>query len=137
VATALKVVEPKTKSRRSIHMPGIVVTALKAQRARQREERMKAGAAWEHCGLIPVTEIRAALDARIFRAAEGRRAAGGRFHDLRHTAATLLLAQGLDPRTIMGTPGHSQISLTRNTCSHVLQALQAEAAAKLDAVLTR
>ena len=42
-----------------------------------------------------------------------------RFHDLRHTAATLLLAQGVDPRTIMETLGHSQISLTLNTYSHV------------------
>jgi integrase len=50
---------------------------------------------------------------------------------------TLLLAQGVDPRTIMETLGHSQISLTLNTCSHVLPALQAEAAAKLDAILTR
>jgi integrase len=52
-------------------------------------------------------------------------------------AATLLLAQGVDPRTIMETLGHSQISLTLNTYSHVLPALQAEAAAKLDAILTR
>jgi hypothetical protein len=55
--------------------------------------------------------------------------------DLRHTAATLLLAQGVDARTIMETLGHSQISLTMNTYSHVLPALQAEAAAKLDAIL--
>jgi integrase len=60
-----------------------------------------------------------------------------RFHDLRHTAATLLLAQGVDPRTIMETLGHSQISLTLNTYSHVLPALQEEAAAKMDAILTR
>ena len=58
-----------------------------------------------------------------------------RFHDLRHTAATLLLAQGVDPRTIMETLGHSQISLTPNTYAHVLPALQADAAAKLDAIL--
>ena len=48
---------------------------------------------------------------------------------------TLLLAQRVDPRTIMETLGHSQISLTLNTYSHVLPALQAEAAAKLDAIL--
>ena len=58
-----------------------------------------------------------------------------RFHDLRHTAATLLLSQGVDPRTIMETLGHSQISLTLNTYSHVLPALQASAADKLDAIL--
>ena len=41
-----------------------------------------------------------------------------RFRDLRHAAATLLLSQGVDPRTIMETLGHSQISLTMNTYSH-------------------
>ena len=60
-----------------------------------------------------------------------------RFHDLRHTAATFLLAQGVDPRTIMETLGHSQISLTLNTYSHVLPALQIEAAAKVDAIPSR
>jgi integrase len=58
-----------------------------------------------------------------------------RLHDLRHTAATLLLMQGVDPRTIMETLGHSLISQTLNTYSHVLPALQADAAAKLDAIL--
>ena len=43
-----------------------------------------------------------------------------RIHDLRHSCATLLLAQGVDPRTIMQTLGHSQISLTLNTYAHVL-----------------
>ncbi len=38
-----------------------------------------------------------------------------RFHDLRHTAATLLLAQGVHPRLVMETLGHSSISLTMNT----------------------
>jgi integrase len=47
-----------------------------------------------------------------------------------------LLAQGVDPRTIMETLGHSQISLTMKTHSHVLPALQAEAAAKFDAILS-
>ena len=47
-----------------------------------------------------------------------------RLHDLRHTAATLLFSQGVDPRTIMETLGHSQISLTLNTYSHVMPALQ-------------
>jgi integrase len=55
-----------------------------------------------------------------------------RFHDLRHTAATLLLAQGVDPRTIMETLGYSQISLTY---AHALPALQSDAAAKMDAIL--
>ena len=60
-----------------------------------------------------------------------------RYHDLRHTAATLLLAQGVDPRTIMETLGHSQISLTLNTYAHVVPALQRQAAAKMDEILNR
>jgi len=59
-----------------------------------------------------------------------------RYHDLRHTAATLLLAQGVSPRTIMETLGHSQISLTLDTYSHVLPALKQEAADRMNAILT-
>ena len=57
-----------------------------------------------------------------------------RLHDLRHSCATLLLAQGVSPRVVMETLGHSQVSLTLNTCSHVLPALQHEAAARMDAI---
>ena len=57
------------------------------------------------------------------------------FHDLRHTAATFLLAQGVDARTIMETLGHSQISLTLNTYSHVLPALQRDAAGRMNRIL--
>ena len=59
-----------------------------------------------------------------------------RFHDLRHTAATFLLAQGVDARTIMETLGHSQISLTLDTYSHVLPSLQREAADRMNRLLT-
>jgi integrase len=55
-----------------------------------------------------------------------------RIHDLRHTCASLLLAQGVHPRVVMETLGHSQISLTLDTYSHVLPALGVEAASKMD-----
>ena len=58
-----------------------------------------------------------------------------RLHDLRHSCATLLLAQGVNPRVVMETLGHSQVSLTLNTYSHVLPALQRDAAARMDAAL--
>ncbi len=58
-----------------------------------------------------------------------------RFHDLRHACASLLLVQGVHPRVVMETLGHSQISLTMNTYSHVLPALQREAADRMEAVL--
>jgi integrase len=58
-----------------------------------------------------------------------------RIHDLRHTCASLLLAQGVHPRVVMETLGHSQISLTLDTYSHVLPALQQEAARQIDILL--
>lgn len=59
-----------------------------------------------------------------------------RFHDLRHCAASLLLAGGVAPRTIMGILGHSQISLTMNTYAHLSPELEQDAADRLDALLT-
>ncbi len=58
-----------------------------------------------------------------------------RLHDLRHTTATLLLGQGVHPRVVMETLGHSQVSLTLDTYSHVLPSLQEEAAKQLDAAI--
>jgi integrase len=58
-----------------------------------------------------------------------------RIHDLRHTCASLLLVQGVHPRIVMETLGHSQISLTMDTYSHVLPALQQEAARQIDTLL--
>ncbi len=60
-----------------------------------------------------------------------------RLHDLRHSCATLLLAQGVNRRVVMETLGHSQVSVTLNTYSHVLPALQRDAAARINAVLER
>ena len=55
-----------------------------------------------------------------------------RIHDLRHTTATLLLTQGVHPRVVMDTLGHSQVSLTLDTYSHVIPGLRADAADRLD-----
>jgi integrase len=142
--SVIRFVEPKSaRSRRTIRMPQIVASALKSHRKRQLGERMALGKAWQDSGLVFVSPIGTPLDPRnVTREFQAMVAAAPsiprvRFHDLRHTAATLLLAQGVDPRTIMETLGPSQIRLTLNTYSHVLPALQADAAARLDAILTR
>jgi len=121
-------------------MPQVVITALKVHRKRQLEERLAAGSEWLDAELVFTSPIGTPLDlrnaTREFPAMLAKASLPSvRFHDLRHTAATLLLAQGVDPRTIMETLGHSQISLTLNTYSHVLPALQAEAAKKIDVIL--
>ena len=75
----------------------------------------------------------------IFRACQRTLARVGfphkRFFDLRDTRVMLLLAQGVDLRTLMETLGHSQISLMRNLYAHVIPALQQEAASKMDHML--
>ena len=58
-----------------------------------------------------------------------------RSHDLRHSCASLLLAQGVHPRLVMETLGHSQIALTTNTYTHVMPALRQEVADRMDALL--
>jgi integrase len=55
-----------------------------------------------------------------------------RFHDLRHSAATLLLAQGVHPRVVQVRLGHSTISVTMDVYSHLMPSLQREAADSLD-----
>jgi integrase len=57
-----------------------------------------------------------------------------RVHDLRHTAATLLLSQGVHPKVVQELLGHSSITLTLDTYSHVLPGLHADAAARMDAL---
>lgn len=133
--------EPKSaRSRRTIKLPAVVASALKTHRTGQLEERLAAGKYWEDSGLVFTSPIGTAMDPRnVSREFQGMLKGADlphiRFHDLRHTAATLLLAQGVDPRTIMETLGHSQISLTLNTYAHVLPALQSDAAVKMDAIL--
>jgi integrase len=134
-------VEPKSaRSRRTVALPRVVVVALRAQRLRQRRERLLAGAAWREHDLVFSTRVGTPIEAsnltKTFRTVLARAEVPRvRFHDLRHTAATFLLAQGVDSRTIMETLGHSQISLTLNTYAHVLPSLQKDAAEKMDRLL--
>jgi integrase len=57
------------------------------------------------------------------------------FHDLRHSCATLLIAQGVHPRAIMEILGHSDIRLTMNIYGHVLPSVSRDAVVQLDALL--
>ena len=59
-----------------------------------------------------------------------------RFHDLRHTSATLLLAQGVHPKIVQERLGHADIAMTLNRYSHVTPDMQRSAADTLDAVFT-
>lgn len=140
---SLHLVPPKTlRSRRSVPVPALAVEALRRHRATQRDSRLLAGARWHETGLVFTTKWGTPIEPRnATRSFKRLLAKAGireiRFHDLRHSCATLLLVQGVSPRVVMEILGHSQISLTMNTYSHVIPAMQREAAARLDALLTR
>jgi integrase len=135
-------VEPKTdRSRRTITMPESIVKALRLDRARQIQERLIAGSRWQDHRLVFSTTIGTPIEPRSvvvdFKRilAKAKLPTTTRFHDLRHSAASLLLAQRVEMRVIMELLGHSTIALTANTYSHVLPNLMHDAAAKMDAIL--
>jgi integrase len=134
-------VEPKTaRSRRTVSIPDVVLIKLKRHRTRQQKERLRAGGEWEDWGLVFTTRLGRPLEgSRVTRDFKLLLKQAGlppqRFHDLRHACASFLLAQGVSARQVMELLGHSQISLTLNTYSHILPSLQTEVAEKMDALL--
>lgn len=138
-----ELLEPKTdRSRRNLTLPGITIAAIREHRKHQLEDRLRAGAYWEDWGLVFCNEIgqpleRCSVTHRFQRALEKAGLPRFRFHDLRHTAATFLLAQGVDLRVVMEVLGHSEIALTANLYTHVLPALKHDAANRMDAMLSR
>lgn len=142
IDSKLVITEPKTpRSRRSVALPTVVVDTLKRHRARQVEERLRLGPAWEDNDLVFPNTIGGPLDAISFLRREywpTLRAAGLpriRFHDLRHTAATLLFRQGIHPKVVAEMLGHSTISVTLDIYSHVLPDMQREATRAMDRLI--
>lgn len=137
-----QLVPPKSStSRRTIALPSLATEAFRSHRIRQIEERLAAGPEWRgEWDLVFATGFGSALaGGNQLRAFHGILERAGlprrRFHDLRHSAATALLVAGVNPRVVMSILGHSQISLTLNTYSHVLPELQRDAAERMDALL--
>lgn len=135
--------EPKTKhSRRTVFLPRLAVAALKEHRKKQREERLRLGEVWQDNGLVFCTEIGTPinppnLQRRSFRPILKR--AGVpiiRFHDLRHTCATMLLLEGTNPRVVQEQLGHSNIATTLGLYSHVLPSMKKQVADTMENILT-
>jgi integrase len=105
-----------------------VSTAAKAlvdHRTGQAAERSAAASTWVATGLVFTTATGRHLEPRNLNTAFGRLITRAgvrtiRFHDLRHTCATLLLERGVSPRVVMDILGHSQIALTMNIYGHVM-----------------
>jgi integrase len=133
--------EPKSISGRRVVTLSIDITSkLRGHRTIQSYERLFAGNRWHENDLIFPSSFGTPLDPRnLFRQFKDllkeAKLPNIRFHDLRHTAATLMLQQHTHPKVVQERLGHSDISLTLNTYSHVLPDIQDEAAEKISQVL--
>ncbi len=139
--TTWRLTPPKTKaSRRSIVLGTTATAALRRHRARQNEERLIAGPLWHDHDFVfataigdptPTETVRRTLDRVLKRAGLPHI----RFHDLRHTAATLLLADNMNPKKVSELLGHTSVSITLDRYSHVLPSMQRDVAAAMDRLL--
>ncbi len=137
---------PKTSgSRRSVKLTNAATTALRSHLERQLAEMDKVGSLWrvgEYDGLIFASEIGEPLDRRtvtkhrfkpLLKRAELPEI---RFHDLRHTCATLLLGKNINPKIVSEMLGHSTIAITLDTYSHVLPNMRDHAAKAMEEALS-
>jgi integrase len=128
-------------SRRTLSLPALVVDALKAHRVKQLEERMRAGADWnnQHELVFTTATGRPVNPTHVRDVLAGLLAAAGldpmKYHGLRHTAATLLLADGTPLFDVSRVLGHSQIGTTADIYGHLVPDITANAAARMDVLL--
>ena len=128
------------RSNRTPPMPGPLASALQTHQMSQSDERTRAADLWHDRHLVFTTAIGTPIHPRndyrsfqrIIKTAGLRRI---RLHDLSHTAASVPLAQGVPARVVMEILGHSQISVTLNTYTHVDTSLTQEAADRMEQAL--
>ncbi|GHO86440.1 tyrosine-type recombinase/integrase [Dictyobacter formicarum] len=130
--------DPKTAtSKRTIILPTFIQEALKAHRAQQLQERLKAGKEWEQhnlvfCSMLGKHVKPSSLRTQFKGALQKANLPDIRFHDLRHSAATILLSMGVNVKVIQELLGHANISITLNIYSHVTPTMQRDAMKELD-----
>jgi integrase len=122
--------EPKTKkSRRSIRLTPQAVEALRLHLKRQLRDMEILGDRYQDQGLVFTTDTGAPINPSNLRQrsfAPLLKRAGlphMRFHDLRHTCATLLLSRGVHPKFVQELLGHATIAITLDTYSHVIPSM--------------
>lgn len=131
---------PKNGRARVIELDDTTLAILRAHRARQGAERLRLGPAWADRDLVLATTIGIPLHRTTARLVQTRltKQAGVpaiRFHDLRHTAATLMLGAGVPVKVVSERLGHASVSITLDIYAHVLPGMQREAARVLERVL--
>ena len=133
--------EPKNASRRTIDLPQRALEALRGHRKRQLEEQLKDGEKWQDNGLVFASSKGTPLDAqnivnRYFKPLLRRSGLPEiRWHDLRHTCATLLLGRGVHPKMVQHLLGHGSIQLTLDRYSHWIPSMGRATAEGMDEAL--
>jgi integrase len=134
--------EVKTaKSRRTIVVAPFALEMLKRHRERQAIERAAAGDAWEEHDYVFCTAIGTHLNPTrdILDVLKALLKEAGlpdiRFHDLRHSVASLLFEENMHPKVVQEILGHSNISITLDVYSHMLPTMQSDAPGRLDDLL--
>ena len=131
---------PKTDtSRRRIVVPSFCIDALRRHHSSERVKLASLGLPMDPTRLVFTSQAGTPIEPRnvnrafeaLLKKAKLRRV---KLHDLRHTCASLLFAEGVAPRVVMELLGHSAIAVTMNTYSHVIPALQDESAQRMDAL---
>lgn len=126
-------------SMRTMALPPSLLMMLREHQQHQADMRDCAHR-WTETGLVFTSSVGTPIEpsdlSRHFKEVLGAAGLPGRtrFHDLRHSCATLLIVMGVHPRVIMEILGHSQISTTMNIYAHVLPRVQREAVTGLDAL---
>lgn len=129
---------PKSQqSRRTLRLPKFAVKALRVHAAKQAAEQLKAGPAWVDSGRVFTTERGAILDPRnvLRRFHELLEIAGvqrRRLHEVRHTAVTMLLTNGVDAPVAQEVAGHTDVRTTMSIYGHVTKELHDKAAEVMD-----
>jgi len=132
---------PKTDSgRRSVPLDPHLVALLKAHRKTQREERLRAGAAWVDSGHVFTNELGEPLNPdwisrRFVELAKAARLPPLTVHGCRHTAASIMLSSGIDPATAAAILGHSSPVITMSVYRHLFEGETARAGALMSRVL--
>ncbi|MDP9383600.1 MAG: site-specific integrase [Chloroflexota bacterium] len=138
---ALILKEPKTeKSRRTLHLPLSLVVALRSHRVAQLEERLLAGDRWQERDFVFTTRTGTPLDARnVIRSWHRLLAKAGierrPFHTCRHTAASLLLAEGVPVKVVQEVLGHTLMSTTADIYGHLFPGAFREVADAMERAL--
>jgi integrase len=129
-------------SRRSVKLPQTASDVLKSYLKRQLAEIDRVGSLWQENGLIFASEVGKPMDRRYVTTHRFKpllKRAGlpqVRFHDLRHTCATLLLSKNVNPKVVSEMLGHASIAITLDTYSHVLPDMQDSAARAMEEALS-